>query len=653
MSIDSSGKSYNLEELQIEFGLSIRAINACKRDGLRDLSQILSYFKINKTFVGLRNIGRKTDQELTLLCQLYESKSLVENELQKTLPSFPILKPLTQTQIIVIDFFIQQRLVQLSSRAKTVLTTLGKGKVSFVFIYRNFIEGKIKIEINLPNLGAKTEQELVSFVKDTFDKYELVLALDDELLLLDAFKGWLFFEFKVEESEFSHFAQHFLEKRFPLFGFIDFLIRNGKVLPERNTVIFKRRSGYFSGIAIETLENLAKIFNLTRERVRQIAESAIKKFDDKIARLEDQKRLLRSVTNYSWDYEGDLLYTHQSYVNTLKRTEEVNFHPAFFTRILRMLTEDSYLLLECDKKPDHSTFLVKMELAEVFDFKAFLEDVSTLLEDSLQKEYILSFNGYLISFLENEKFDLLPRISQVCQTILIQEFSEHLSFDFQGNLILYRNNSIKVADYATEILRAKNRPMNIFEIHESVKNKHPDYNGGLENLRSHLYRGKDVFIFFGRRSTYGLREWEGSIEGIKGGTIRSIVEEYLEQCDEPKHISEILSFVLRFRPNTNERSVIGNLKLEQNSKFKDFGGNFWGLSVQDYGSRQVEFKKIPPAFTRLVSILLRKKGRILFHQIVEHFCQSLGLKDVQVDYQLRKLIQEGKLSMSDDGIVNL
>ena len=73
----------------------------------------------------------------------------------------------------------------------------------------------------------------------------------------------------------------------------------------------------------------------------------------------------------------------------------------------------------------------------------------------------------------------------------------------------------------------------------------------------------------------------------------------------------------------------------------------------DFSRRQVEFKKIPPAFTRLVSILLRKKGRILFHQIVEHFCQSLGLKDVQVDYQLRKLIQEGKLSMSDDDIVNL
>ena len=111
-------------------------------------------------------------------------------------------------------------------------------------------------------------------------------------------------------------------------------------------------------------------------------------------------------------------------------------------------------------------------------------------------------------------------------------------------------------------------------------------------MRGSINSCKEI-IFFGRTSTYGLKRWEKENPLIKGGTIRDIVEEYLLKFEEPKHISEIIIYVNKFR-NTNERNIITNLLLDKSGRFivyKDAG--FIGLTIKNYDDNQLQFENVP------------------------------------------------------------
>src|SRR5438045_7022694 len=118
--------------------------------------------------------------------------------------------------------------------------------------------------------------------------------------------------------------------------------------------------------------------------------------------------------------------------------------------------------------------------------------------------------------------------------------------------------------------------MTVRKMSAEINKKSPELEVNEASVRSGLQREKELFIFIGRSSTYGLRKWQEERENLKGGTIRDIVEEYLKMEDEPKHISEITKFVQKYR-NTNEYSVKTNLDLEGSIRFQSFPGEFIGL----------------------------------------------------------------------------
>jgi hypothetical protein len=109
-----------------------------------------------------------------------------------------------------------------------------------------------------------------------------------------------------------------------------------------------------------------------------------------------------------------------------------------------------------------------------------------------------------------------------------------------------------------------------------------------------LGKEKEKFIYFGRTSTYGLRIWEDQKEGIKGGTIKNLVEEYLDSQDGPRRITDILNYVNQYR-KTNEKNVITNLKIDNTGKFIFYKGEVVGLaSRHDDG---LQLKLIEPRKT--------------------------------------------------------
>jgi hypothetical protein len=90
------------------------------------------------------------------------------------------------------------------------------------------------------------------------------------------------------------------------------------------------------------------------------------------------------------------------------------------------------------------------------------------------------------------------------------------------------------------------------------------------------------FVPMGRNSIFGLKVWESEFDNFKGGTIRNIVLEYLVKQKEPQHISKITSHVLIYRPKSNDRSILQNLKIDTSGSFLFFKKLYVGLSSKNY-----------------------------------------------------------------------
>ena len=109
------------------------------------------------------------------------------------------------------------------------------------------------------------------------------------------------------------------------------------------------------------------------------------------------------------------------------------------------------------------------------------------------------------------------------------------------------------------------------------------------NIKMKFKKGEGVtFNFLG--GTYTGIVIDPKIENntIKGGTIRSIAEEFLLNYNKPMHIGEIAKYILKYRPESNEKSIIYNLKMEDNNRFLFFKKSLIGLKSKMYDDPELE-----------------------------------------------------------------
>jgi hypothetical protein len=288
--------------------------------------------------------------------------------------------------------------------------------------------------------------------------------------------------------------------------------------------------------------------------------------------------------------------------------------------------------------------LIDSQLFDCFNFENFISDIYLKVNEKITESYSLQFQGYLYVFLKDEGKAFFKELYSVCEAIIFSEFE--LLVDSNGYIYFERTTKKQVHEYCYEVLEEASQPMTIDQIANSVSDKFSDFNTTIDSLRGSLNREKELFIYFGRTSTYGLRKWENEKENIKGGTIRDIVEAFLSTENTPKHISEILDYVLQYRPNTNEKSVLSNIKVEESNKFCFFSGDFVGLQTKNYSPKDIDFKKIIGSHFR--NSVFNKMIGWYFNDIVNHYVNSFGYKAVQIKFLIKKKIEEGELKFSQD-----
>lgn len=574
-----------IEEIYDIEGISVRSYNLCKYNNLDTIEKLLDYYMANYTFENLRNCGRKSNEELIGISKKYRdyytNKDLnksKENPLEKVLIS------LNRIQREVINSYITVNANNLSIRNRNAILKFLNDNLSV----RNFAE-KILLDKNLKvskisNVGDKSVPELEIFISIIKDFILEISECKEEKQLISIKNKFLI----QRTFSISNIPSKILESE-SIFQLTEFLITNNAFFNENYTSIFKKATKIYQNNKEKTTEEIASENNLSRERVRQIRKECLSELFEKLSFIKNFNDDL--FKNYGMDISSNLIEVKEDLVNQINKLNNTNFSKEFISYILAVYLSDDYFFIgniEDILYPKYfnnryrhnwNNFYIVNKCISRVDFISFADDIKLRINERINETYCFNFKSYLSRFVKNIDVSLIDLALPIAEKILNDEFGLYL--DLNDNLVFKRNTNKNAFEYALEALEHLGRPSKAGDIYKKIIELYPYYETDEEKVRASMKR-KDGFVPVGRDRVFGLKKWESELEDFKGGTIRSISIEFLEQFSEPKHISDISEYVLKYRPNTNEKSIYYNLKIDESETFSFYINSLVGLKKKKY-----------------------------------------------------------------------
>jgi hypothetical protein len=585
-----------IDEIYKNENISVRSYNVCKYNGLETLKEIIEFYRENRSFNKLRNCGKRSNEELTELCSKYKN---IDFTFEENFQFKIIISELSRNQREIINSFIQINTNSLSIRSQNAIKALLGNNLKIknfadeILFTNNFDVKKIK------NIGARSVSELevyINIVEDFIievsknENAKYLISLKNKFLIQNAFS-------------LSNIPNEILESE-SIFQLTNFLINQNALYDKNQAKILTKTLKIYLNSPELTLDEIAKEVGLTRERVRQIRKTIfeelfnkllfIQNFDDNLLEKYniDNKHSFIDINETQIEAINNTIIVVETILETSINDNNSGFTKFFITYLLYSFWSDDYELVgnvedvlqqqyfnARNRHNWNNFYLVKKELVLEFDFISLANDISERLNERLEETYSFSFKSYLSNFLINDNLEILNSIMEIAEKIVNQEFEIYI--DLEDNIVFERNSIKTLPEYIFEALEEIGKPSTVEDLYKFIENKHPGISKNSEALRGSCQRS-DSLIFFGRSSTYGLKKWEIEMENIKGGTIRSIAEEFLSNYTEPMNIKDISDFVLQYRPDSNEKSIIYNLKMEDNNRFVFFKNSFIGLKYKKY-----------------------------------------------------------------------
>jgi len=586
-----------IDEIYRKEKLSIRSYHACKYNEIHTIYDLIKYFKKNKTFTKFRNCGRKSNEELIDLCYKFQGQYSEgeELEIKKEKPLKKIISELTRVQREVINSFILVNTNSLSVRSKNAIVLHLKKNLKI----KNFAE-KILLSDSfnvkyIKNVGAKCVPEIEIFISIIKDFLIEVSQSNDEKHLISLKNNFLI----QRTFSTSKIPSEILETE-SIFLLTDFLLNQNFLFNENQTKIVKTALKIYKNQKELTLDDIAEKVNLTRERVRQIRVICLEDLFNKLSFIQNFNDDL--LQKYNIDINANQIEIDNELIDKINLTNLTYFSQEFITYILYTYLSNGYSLIgniEDVMQPKYfnarkrhnwtNFFLIKKEIVVEIDFNALVDDIDRRINDRIEDSYSFGFKSYLSKFLINNKIEILDLIFPIAEKVVNEEFELYLDLD--ENIIFKRNTVKQIHEYSFEALEKLGKPSKVKEIFEKVLELHPNYDTEAAKIRVSMKR-KNGFVPIGRKSVFGLKKWEKELDNFKGGTIRDIVEEYLSQFTEPKHISNITNHVLKYRPKSNQYSILQNLKLDESGLYIFFKGSHIGLSTKKYNEEHIKSASI-------------------------------------------------------------
>jgi hypothetical protein len=613
-----------IEEIFYIEDASVRSINVCNNNGLNDLSTILKYYHENKTFINLRNCGRKSDEELTALCLKYKDygSNLISELLNPKKQLISTINDFTIAQREKVNSFIEINIKKLSNRSINALTSFLNGDFKIRNISDRILTNERFKFKDIKNVGAKTVTELKLFIDSIVDFIENFEEENNENEIdVTLYRFYIKSKFSI-----SSIPKEILESQ-SIFSIVDFLISKDGIFDKNENIIFQKAFNIYDNQPALTIDEIAEELIISRERVRQIRKGILKNL---FANLQFLRNFDDDIyQKYSIDKNQPFINVDQCLNKMINQINNINFSAEFNSILIYSYVSDKFDILgniedvfqpktfnSRDRHNWDNFYLISQDLTKHFHFYSFFDDLSKRLNDKIEENYSFHLKSYISNFLKSDDSSLTELLLSVVEKIIYNEFD--LIIDLNDNIVFRRNTVKQVHEFAIEALEKIGVPSNIEDIYNLIEEDFPEITKSKEALRGSLRRTLDI-IYFGRSSTYGLKKWETEKEGIKGGTIRNIVINFLMLESEPIHISKISKHVLQYRPNSNEKSIYYNLKMDESNSFIFFKNSYVGLIQKNYenayevisNDNRIDKKSWEERYSNLTNFL-NQNGRLPF-----------------------------------------
>lgn len=573
-----------IDEIYRNKEISVRSYHVCKYNNITSLRDIRNYYLEHKSFYQLRNCGTKSNEELIKICNKYSTEYIYGREIEANKEnSFKtIISELTRVQRDVINNFILINTNTLSVRSKNAITSLLKGN----FKIKNFAQEVILSEKfnvnNIKNIGAKCIPELEIYISNIKDFLNEISKSENEKFLISLKNNFLI----QHTFSISNIPSEILESE-SIFSLTEFLLNNYALFDETKTIIIKKAFKIYQNHEGLTLDQIAEKVNLTRERVRQLKNLCIDNLSNKLLFIQNFNDDL--FQKYNIDINSNQLEIDTEIVDLINNTNNTNFSRDFITYILHAYLCYKFSMIgpvedilqqryfnNRNRYNWENFYLIKKEIVKEIDFNAFVNDIDCRINDRIEESYSFNFKSYLSKFLTNNKIEILDLVFPIAEKIVNDEFELYLDLDEN---ITFKRNTVKQAyEFSYEALEQLGKPSKLKEIYEKIIELNPNYETDEDKVRSSLKR-TNGFVPIGRKSVFGLKKWESELDNFRGGTIKDVIIDFLQNKTRPIHISSVLEYLEKFRKNKDAKSVLTNLKLDPKKRFIVYNQGFIGLKT--------------------------------------------------------------------------
>jgi hypothetical protein len=364
-------------------------------------------------------------------------------------------------------------------------------------------------------------------------------------------------------------------------------------LSDREKDVVIRRHG-LHGSGKETLESIGLAHNLTRERIRQIETSSVKKLQ-KLNNLDNYISTLKKVILELLEEHGGLMekeYLLDLLVNfslngiNAKSGDKV-MHKNYLNFMITKLLHKDFEEIINNK---HFKEFYKLKHQSIEHFEELATEISTELKRLKQiyrTEKIIELAKNLNSYKKNEEAMTAENnidISKVLNSDLFQENSEIINSNKALYSLLKASKKIEqnkfghwggynwreikpktINDKIYLILKNANKPMHFVEIADKINGISFDgKNANAATVHNELILD-EKYVLVGR-GIYSLKEW-----GFQDGTVADVISDILSSFQGPISRDEIINKVLEKRL-VKKATII--LALMNKERFEKINGKY-------------------------------------------------------------------------------
>jgi len=305
-------------------------------------------------------------------------------------------------------------------------------------------------------------------------------------------------------------------------------------LSEREQEIIKMRHG-LSGSEKKTLEDIGKQYEVTRERIRQIENTSLKKINKNFNQTILKE--IEDIANATLGEHGGLMSEDNLIAELLSIPGNSEANRAAIRFILNQLLNHRFYFV---KESKHHNGFWKTPEANIDLFNNTVDSVRSLIDDHGMP---LTLEELINKIQEAEFYstnnDLTNKV--VINFITVTKKLEANPYEEWGLVEWPSISPRRMNDKIYLVLKKKGQPMHFTEIADTINKMSFDHRQAYPaTIHNELILDKK-YVLVGR-GIYALKEW-----GYKPGVVSDVIADILKDSDRPLSKKEITKAVLEKR----------------------------------------------------------------------------------------------------------